>query len=486
MIPLTDAEIQVYDPDFDGLLTTIPQDDIISVDLSERTGRRKDDGTIVINNDDKNWEENIKSGFNLLFRVATGGPSLNPWGAYSWGDSKWGFKRTIWLARVRDINLLIDGDKENVEFDCEDYAFSALGERTITREYENTPVNCIIHEIVQSTVPHVITYVDPSLNKNTSIVFDGENGFKALEKLINRVNAEARAWKNYIAVQPDFKKDPVFAWEPGDFTVSEIIESDNQLANSVRIYGGEAVAEGKHKATDIRYYRPLSPGNREKFQVKTQKSELTNIELRLSVSRPPTDSPIRVRIQKDDNGPVNPDDRSMDIASTTMQADEIMDHYNGEQGSTLWVNFSLPNHTLPEPDPWVIVELTGNKAQRIVLDSNMKPAHIPYFPYKIIATEEDVDSQNTYGKREKRIEANHITSAAAAKELAQEKLIEYGQIDKLVQGQAKSRRMHTLRPGEVVTIDYPDKNLNGDFMVEERHGTYEAVRLNTDFTLKRI
>lgn len=488
MIPIKDAEIMVYDPGYISHQATIPKEDIINVKLTERTGRRKDDGDIVINNDNGQYDDLITSGDTLEFKVGFAGNNLTPWGEGDWGDGRWAFMRTVWLARVRDRNFSFEGEEIcDLELDCEDWAFSVLSDRTVTREYKQVPANRIVQEILQITEPRIRAYVDPSLNKRMTIKFDGESAFDAIEEILNEVEAEARSWRQFLSIQKSFEKTPKFEITHKDLHIDKVLEADGDLANYVRLHGGQAISEGQRKITDTHYYQPIQPGEQRSFQIYTEKSQLARLDLRLSVTREPRRSPITVRIQKNDSGvPLDPDDSTKDIASARMDYEEIMKHYNGEEGRQLWVTFEFGEHTLPEPNPWIIIEVEGDSAQRFVFDAEMTPSHIPYFPYQIIATDQNFESISEYGKREIRVDASHVTSNQEAEQLAQRKLNKFNRLEKVVQGQAQTWRMHNLRPGEVVTMDFDRYNLSGEYMVSERQGTYDDIHLDTNFSFENI
>lgn len=484
MIPTVDGSVEVYDPRFEGQKGVVDSEHIENLSFTERTGYRKDSGDLTISNDDRQYDGLISSGDALHFNVKFGGNFLDPWGSGRWDEGKWAQTRNVWAGQARKVTRTYNDQKREISIEMDDYVFSVLSNRNVTGVYENDSVREILIKEIGRNAPEIRPHIPKEIDETITITFDGDSLFDAIDDLLTHIGAKAHAWKDILVIRYNETKEPRFTAELEDLTVADVLETDQGLANEITLHGGTGYAESPFAVTDSAFFAIIHPDDHLRWQIETEKAEIAKVDVRLSATQEPGEGALNLRLQRDNDGPIDLQDERKDIASARLDHDQLINHYRGEEGEDLWVRFEFPEHTLPEPNPWAILEVEGEEPQRIVMNEDRDILHIPYYPYNIQASRTDVQSVQEFGRREKRVEAEHIDSTQEAQDKLFELIQRHSNTVKVLQAEAMTPRMHNLRAGELIHFDLPEMNTTGDYLVQERSDTFDGMYLKTDLTLE--
>lgn len=488
---LDDPAVRASDLDAD---VVVPAEHIESADVSERLNERKDAGTIAIHNPDGIYTDAITTGdrfeFWVRFRIAY----LDAWGDGAWGDGAWGGQRAVWTGWVGDRTLerLSPGQRRLI-LECDDFIFGVLGERITDVDVPGGQAVGSLVSMLETEAPEIRLAADPALDRQIDAHFSGTDLFDAVDTVMRRARVAARGHRDMMIVAPITADEvtPRFTITgDGDITTVDNRESDVDLVNAVRIDGGRTASLDASQEEFNHWERVFTPddtppedpdedpgpdevANRIIFPVRTRKSEVAEIHL---YTRNVSDDRLTVRLQADDPN-VELDDRQSDIAQRTLATQFI-----SREG---WTNFLMPSHTLPEPNPRVIVESDGELGHflGVGLDG---PMHRVFYPYNVVTRQEDQSSIDDHRHRAHRITDDTITRFEEAHAIAEEVLDHQSRPDSVVHTTAESLRAHMLRPGQVVELDFPDEAAVGEYLVLERSFEYDGTTAMADLSLREV
>ena len=493
---LTDPAVSAPEIDPDVI---VPAADIESVDFSERLHDRKDAGSIALHNPNGAYTDAITAGdrfeLNLVFAI----DYLDVWGERAWGDGSWAGQRITWTGWVGDRTLerLTPGQRRIV-LECEDFVFGVLGEAITDADVRGGQAVGALVEILETERPEIRLAASPELDRPIEARFAGEDLFDALDAVMGRGQLAAWGERDMLVVAPVRVEDVSarFTVEGSDITTIDNRESDADLVNTVRIDGGRTASLDAAQENFDHWERVNTPeivtdpddpdfdpdadipspdevANRIVFHARTRKSQIAEIHL---YTRNVSDDRLTVRIQQDEHE-VPIEERQSDIAQRTLATQFI-----SREG---WTTFLMPSHTLPEPNPRVIVESDGELGHFIGVGLE-GPMHRIFYPYNVVTRQEDQSSIDTHRKRVQRITDETITTFEEAHAIAEEVLDHHTRPEQVVHTTADSLRAHMLRPGQVVALDFPDEAAVGEYIVLERTLSYDGTLAQTDLSLQEV
>lgn len=482
MLTIKDARLEVRKPGSETTDFKIPVEDIQGVDHSMRIGKRKDSGNIALSNDEGQYsdENEITSGDELRFWV-TMADYIVEWGERSWGDGAWGGERDRWTAMVRDREFeYISPGISNLKITCEDFVFSVASKRTVFNSYEDTQISGTSDSLLESLIDNNAAEIGKDrideISATTSMTIDGTKLHDVFNEIADRADAVMSQRRNDLIFKEVSSITPKFDLLGTEIGRLSTRETDTGLVNEVRVDGGESHSVDDEQPTQDTY-TTVTSDNRATFQVSTRKSAISRIEIWTRSTG--SEESVTVRIQKDDGGaPVDVTDTSSDIDSVTY------DHRFVSNDD--FTTFILNEHTLPEPNPWIIVETDGSEGQDIGTDSSGNVAYRSYYSFDITVREVSRSSINKYRRREGRINADAVSSVKEANDIAHARLDHDSVPEHTVQAEADSSRVHQLVPADVVTLDFPREKAVGDYIVTERSDTYDGSLLETTITLQEV
>lgn len=471
------AYVDVYRPgDEDTPALTIFGEDVAKLEYTERAGYRKDDGEMIVTNDTGEYTQEITSGDRLDCFVEFSGEQYGPWGEMDPGEGDiWGGHRLVWSAMVRDVTHSRHApSRSTVDLECEDFALGVMSKRKVYAAFHEQPVNAIFRQVIDDHAPEIDAYIDPSLDDVTTLTFDGKSLYDVLNRLTQRADAVIREYGNQITVKPFAASTPKFTVDDKDVGLTSLVEQDDDLVNTVRVDGPRSNAiDDNATVEDQSRYLTLREGETITFQISTRKSEVDSIDI---WTNPQSDNEMSVRLQKDDDGsPIAPSDTGSDIARRTLSHEFL--------GDDNWTEFQMPEHTIGDSDPWVIVEAEGHHL--IGSDSSGNVSRRVYYPFPIVVRSRDTSSIARYRQRDGRVVGENMSPEAAHDAVAEE-LRHHATIDRMVDVDSDSQRMYMLRPGEVVEFDFERDGIVGEYIVVERTDEFNSANVNAAFTMREV
>lgn len=447
-------------PDF-----TIPHDDLISVNITQRADDRKDTGRIKIVNHDGAYDNDgsdpeILSGDRLRFRHQLQGEDR---------------LKLRWTAMARTlVHDIRHFNHDTIRLEAEDYVFGVLSTRTTTNSFDQQPIDGVLDTILGNTSGVTSDQVQSNSN-NVDMVFDTKNTMDSLTDILNETS---NTTTNATGRGLEFKKisdlTSEFTFSGSDHGGYTVRLDDDDMTNDARAIGGTGQAIDDEQLTQDSFVT-VTESSRKQQLISTRKSAISS----LSIWTKPTGSgeDLVVRLQKDDSGqPIDPNSSESDIVRKSIPEDELADDD--------FTRINLADHTLPEPSPWLILESDGSTGQDVGIDSGTSGDPVTYkarFPFPITTRSEDQTSINRHRRRQSVMRGNAIVSLQRASQMTSTAVDRKAEPKEVLKFDAESVRAHRLRPVEMVFID--ESNVSGDFLVREAKDTYEENQLDTSLTL---
>lgn len=459
-------------------------DHLMTVDLTARTNEYKGVGKVEINNSGGEYSQTVRTGDRVEF-VLGGSAADSGYGAggYGVGPYPGGLTRR-WTGCVRPYEIDDLGqDNAVMTLTVEQFAPCVMSFRDVYATFENRQIvgtNGIINEVVSEECPELNTSRLPDRPETTSIWRRGQTVLETVAQLAVRLDMILCFDGIYLdlvdpqAVTPKF--EAVRTEDVGEIKTNV---NDDNLVNDLRVEGGTGHdPESQSSQTTVNGYQTVTNSNRLTYQINTRKDQLERLEIWTRKTGSGED--FTIRLQKDDNGaPIAPGDNKSDIVTKTL--DPTFVDNNG------FTDFILPNHHLPEPFPWVIMESSGPTGQEIGINTATgEPGIIPHFPYEVVVNRISADSINMFRRREDKVSDDDLGTFSAADDLALEILAKRDEPTIRLTVEAFSDDMHGLTAGDVVTFDYPPSKAVGEFVVLEVKDVFELGKLTTDITLQQL
>lgn len=488
MRAIQEARLEIFDVDNDSVDSPdliIPGTDISSVSASVRLSRRKDSATINLHNNAGQYTNNadidLRSGQRLRFHLTTEG-DIERWGQHTWGEGAWSGEHLRWTGIIRDITYSYNGpNSSSIQLKAEDFVFGLMSKRLLYDSYDEAPIagsdDAVLNDALTQEIPEIRQAgIEDFTDQTTSITVDGTDLLEFSLSMARRANAIMYAKGERLNFEHLESKTPQFEVQGSDIGYFEVEVTDDGVVNEVRVDGGTNQAIDDEQAQQDSY-TTVSKENRLQFQINTRKSKVSSLELWTN----PTGSGenMTVRLQKDENGsPVAPEDNTSDIANKSLNQRFI------EEGG--FTEFIMNDHTLPEPNPWVIVETDGGTGQDVGVSSEGRPSYRAFYEYSVTVRQSDFDSQNDYRQRETRIEDSSLQTAQEAREVAREKLNHDSVPEDSINMPADSERTHHLHVGDVVEMNFPRERASGEYIVTERSDDYQDHTLSTTLKVQEV
>lgn len=466
-----DARIRAYKPgDEDGEpYVSIPSSYIETADESQRINRFKDSGSFEIRNDGGEFAGMITSGDMLEFLVQTEGMN--------------GLE-TRFTAMARNVRYHREGVRSGtIEVEAGDFVSEVLSNRRYTGVFEDEPIctsgsdEGIINRLLADKCPELDRSALPDLPTTTDIYLSEKPVKKAVDGLAAKAGATVWGEGNTVRIHRLEGLPTRFEVTAADISLPfEYDEIDDGLANFVRVDGGDDYAL-ENEQTDVAAYETPSETNPLTFSYHTRKSETARLELWTNSHSNEGGATIRLQAPNDaGDGPVDIDDGESDIVRKQLDG-----NFLAEDGFT---RFIMGEHTLPERDVWVIVEVDGN--HEIGVNADGVPAYRQHFPYPLVIEYQDVDSIEDYRRREYSEDDENLKSRTSVIERAVDLVDDLAEPSRRVRFTAESERMHALEPGDAVRVNRPMDNISGKFAVLDRDDSFNDLTLETTVELEDV
>ena len=481
--------------------------DINSIELSQRGKELKDSATFDISNYGGKYTNKVDHGDRIEVYLARGQSTTRDtksdtdtdtsttdvdYGQYGYGGYEYGGADTTadttetetikqyggtqygttqypgdalnhhWTGRVRKITNEAHGaDNYSLKFDAEDFVYGLMGSRRLWASYVGAPLtgspDAILNDALARKTPEIGQSQIRDIGGTTDLQWTGRTLLSLLKELLNRGNATAASDGMNLVVRNPSNTVPEFTLSKGsgDWRLPSFQSNDDELINDLRVAGG--VSPELDDSVDKTGETEVTKNTRIMARVNTRVSSLHSIEL---WTEDVSDDSVLIRLQQDDGGsPVAVDDKQSDIVNEQMQHDELTD------GG--WTSFELPNHTLPEPNPWLIVESTDVDGQMVGTDGAGNPAYRAFFPFPVSVEQQVPSSVDEYGRREGRVTDESLRTATASYDHADAVLGDRSEPAETVSFVANSERTHNLAVADLVRIQDEYLGVEGTFVITQ-------------------
>jgi hypothetical protein len=463
------AELEVYTPANSGTDpdTVIPGVDVEQLTINSRLQDLIDTGRIALTNDRGTYTDAITSGDRLRFKTQLDGEDAL---SHRWT----GLARPVTHAQTGPTTT-------QLELRVDDFVFGVLDMRSVVNAFEGDPIagseDAVLNRILKRNAPEIDRSQIATVSEEVNIVWTGKSLLDAVRDLADRADAIVSQDETSLVFERLGTASTEWTLTPADKGLHKVKENDDSLANEIRVEGGEGV-EIDAEQTTVDGYETVSDGNRIQTQIRTRKSEVTRIELWTRTTG--SGDNVVVRLQADQDGaPKDPSSRESDIARKTLSSDFL--------ANDDWTTFLLPEHKLPDRDPWLMIESDGSTGQEIGVDTaSSDPAHRAYYPYPLATILSDADSIDEYRRRERIIQKDSLKTRQQTNEVAKSAIRHSRKPARTIEFPAESVRAHNLKPGDVIGVDEPAERAVGNFVVVERRDSYGGVNLTTDIVAQDI
>lgn len=485
-VTVRDASIEVWHQDVsrddygnpeDPPDTVVDAGDLVSVQTEARADKALDEGKIDLRHP---TDVDLRLGDHVRFRATLGksgeqtyGSGMYTFGGYSGAPVELDWHGRIEPARITRNNV----SSGTVATDAAGWVGGILKDRSITASYTGEDIGYIIRDIVDRKAPEVSAEYVPNFDETTDAFFQSRDCWDAIVGLAATADVLIMVRGHELHVEPIDNLNPLFQLEPRDYGLPWKTDIDDDVNNIVRVDSGvsrqledaDETVDGWTRVTDT---------DRVTERLRARKSEIHSIEIRVRRDDD-SDDDLRVRLQADEGGaPVAINDDDSDIQSERRS--------DGDLPGEGWQTFFFADHTLPDRDPWLIIEAGGETGHEVALadTASTAPTFRSFYPHPINFEVSSNDSINKYGVREIRIERENLETQTAARDAARSELARRAYPTKTIQFPAQSPRAHSLEPGDVVTVDRPEEGAVGEFIVVERSQTFNAdtIAVETDIT----
>jgi len=471
-LTLTDARVDVFKPtntatDPAQADYQIASGDINSIDQSRRLQTLLDTGSLELENQNGKHTGSVTTGDRLVFNIGRENEAgLTP----------------RWTTMGRNLEYeQLSPNRSILTAELEDWVFAVMENRTLVESYTNRQIagtpDSILNILLDDFAPKIDTSGIGTVTDTMTISWNGANMLDAVNDLADR--ADAAVWSDGLTLHfiPITEIQPSFGLTPHDKGLHTVRSRDDDLVTQIRVVGGTGVEVDDSQTTQDGY-TTVTDTNRITQQIQTRKSEISKIEI--WTNKTGSGDNIVVRLQSDSGGaPVDVNDRTSDLARKKLPSDFL--------ATDGYTTFLLPDHDLPNPDPWVIIESEGSVGQDIGINTaTSEPTFEAYYSYPLTTIAADESKSNEYGLRESITRRESIKTRTDAIDFARAFLRHSNRPEREFKFSAESIRAHNLTPGDIITVDEPNENAVGEFMITMVDDNYTTLTLNTQLTAQEV
>ena len=467
----------------------IPDDDIQSLEISEKLQDRIDSAKITLSATSPKYtkEGAITSGDRLHFYAGEDDSVGRAYGSGVYGEGTYSGSAPRWVGIVRNRTPKREhANKWTLELDVEDWVFGKLNDVDIRNVWRNTPVatdpsqtvanrgivNQVLDE-VPGVKPNGVEPVDVGTDYYTS----GKSALDVLVDLLALGDSAMYADGQTVVFKPLSEITPSFSPSPSDMLTYGCRITADDLITNVVVHGGTEPAPSKTAKQLTRdSSATVTDTNRITMPIVVEKSQLDQIDVWTRPLDSSEDS-LTLRLQRDDNGqPIDVGNTDADINGGKKQLSHEFLEHDG------WTTFIFPDHTLPGGTIWLILESDGETGQRIGVNSvNGEPAIQGYYPYPVGVEKSNPEAERKYGRRDASLKDDTLRTFKAARQAANSKLRHSSEPTKEFRYSANSREAFGVSVGEILDVNFPDVDAVGTFIVTERTDSYENGSFGSDF-----
>jgi hypothetical protein len=395
--------------------------------------------------------------------------------------------RHRWTALVRyDRFELSERERSTAYYTLDDFVFGVCNWREVRDAFEGVPIaesladgdDGILNRILKAEAPEIDRSRIATFRATTDISWTGASLLDAVSELAQRAGAVLASDGTSLVFQRLADVETEWTLQPGDYGTLSNRRNTSGLATEIRVDGGEQPAPGSEQTTQSDT-TTVTADSRLTHQITVRKSEVARINLWTAPSG--SGETMSVRLQADDGGtPIAPGTKESDIARRVLASEFL------EQGG--YTTFLIPEHTLPDREPWLIAETSGTTGHDVGTDGSGTPTYQVKYPFPLNTRVSDADAADTYRRRVHSEVDEEMTTRRDTADRAAALRRRRSQPTSRVKFRAHSRRAHALAPGDLIHIDEPVVKAQGDYLIMETRDTYDPStnRLETDLTARDV
>lgn len=381
-----------------------------------------------------------------------------------------------WMGRIKPVtNQRRNVNPGMIATDATDFCGSILSSRMITGAYVNKDVGAIIRDIISKKASEVDGSGVADLGVSTDEFFDATDSWDAIVALAARGDALIRQDGTQLLIDPIENLPFAFDLAPEDYLLPWETKTVDDIKNVVRVDAGTNRKEEASQETQTAYER-VTESSRITHQLRARKSEIHSVDL--WTRQVSSDDDLNVRLQADEGGsPVAINDEDSDIENAQWSGSDV--------STDDWTAVFFPTHTLPDRDPWMIIEAGGSEGHDIGIDDNTgEPTYRSFYPHPLTYEATDTESIAEYGSREISVDRDNLETIQAAQDAVDQELARRAWPKKTIKFEAVSPRAHALEPGDRIGVDNPSEDAVGEFVVLESSHTFDGgtIQLDTSIT----
>lgn len=468
----------------------IPAADIQQVEVSNRAQDLIDSTTFTLSNYKGRYNDTVRSGDRIELWLETEATSTSDarYGRARYGQlSASAGARREWVGFVHNTENESAGGgagQYNLSVEAADFVYAVLASRRLNAAYDTVGISggpaSILNDALANEAPEIDRSQLGTFTETMSVKCNGMLLFDLLRRCLAEANAFAVAsgtslvFREPRAAAVQFQTDQ-FA---GDYTNESYSRNDDGLINSLRVHGGPS-AELDDDRSSYDHFTTVGtdPSSFVTTQIDTRKARLASAEI--FTKRTGSEADLTVAVQADNGGsPEAPADSKSDIVNRSL-SQEFLDQDPSDGDGTTFTFDS--DHAIPGTSPWLIVR-GGDGGQQVALDANNNLAYRTYFPYTTDVRVQDRPSIRKYRRRDGKITDEAIRSVDAAQSRGNALLAHKATPDESVTFDAKSRRTHLLREGNLFEMADDWLGAEGTYIVTKRDVTFEKSQLTASIT----
>lgn len=488
---ITEAALVGYHPGNDSTLRTnadytITEGDFRGFSITERVRDVKDTASVTIQNNQGVYSDAVRIGDRVeVFERAGSQADTTGYGEGGYGVGPYGGGGTRrWVGMISNVDIVCHGSTiYTIDLKLEDFGGGVMGMRRVNRTFENTPIagpGGIINEILSDECPELNTSQIPEISQTASVFLNGNVVLDVVADLALRAGYLLKTIGKDVTLIDSNSISPEFVVTNEDVGTTDVRKRSSGMVNDLQLAGATAHSvEELSSQTTVDGFERVTDENRIVYQIQTRKDSLSRIEIWTQRDMDSDDSLV-VRLQYDvDGSPIDVTSRSSDISQRTLSQEFI--------SVDDWTTFIMPEHTNPEPFPWLIIEAGGDTGHDVGINTATdNPGVIPHYPYDIVVDVADGESADEYRRREDTLSDDSLQTFEAANGAAEASIADTNQPDVGLQTTAESPRAHDLGTGDVMRFEWPTADAVGNYVVEELQEEYDGPAIETTLSLKPL
>lgn len=398
----------------------------------------------------------------------------------------------LMMARDYDIDVI---NQANPEYDAEtdleiatvyltDYALTRLSFINVFRSFEDRPVagssDAIVNTLLREELPRQDQITEgielraDAFDSTTDFVADGQSMLRCIQQLADSVGAvvttDVTSEINLPVARLNFRDPDAVGASPtlgaGDIEIGGYSATDDSMQNRIRVEGPQRTLVADEQPT-VDSYETVDNSTRKVAIASSPKNTVPSVQI--ATNRVSDGGALRARIQKTDGsgGALDPADPTKDLEQASLTPDFL--------SQSDFTRFRFQGGSPVPEDIALIVDTTGGN-QDVGVDADGNLAYRVEYEQPIVARADAGQSQKRFLRRDKRVSAGDVDSAAAARDRGRIELQGSRRPTEELQFEAISDAAHSLSVFDRPFIDVGPPSIQGEYIVTEVSESIEGIQ----------